>query len=1140
MARCKKCGHKLRKGQAYCPHCGEPVSKRRKKWPFVLTAVLLALIATGSALCLLAPGLLPWSGEDDATTVITQDEPSSESSRALGYVDGDFIQLDNGIASQKASDAQAAKDLLDTLSGVWGMTDVDTELAEPVTQTAQDSTFYTFGQVFNDIPVYGRALKVAALADGTVSGVSGNYLSLGSDFDATARTTKDDAQNAVRSAYGSDALASSVDLVIYSLGGVEPQPAWIVRTEDQLVFVSARDNSVLAAEPLYQSATVSFKTVDGEDARIDVTDRGSGIYALEDPSRSLRGYDADRRVASAVNMTAADEHGNTYTCVTSDTGEPFFVARDGKAYHCEARDDDYYTVTDDQGNVVASYAYITDIAISAQDIDGGNVGSVPVFESTEGGFSSGNAQDAATLYSYVADAIDFVHTVLGRDGFDGVGGNIVCVSNSMLLYKGADSSVNAYTYSTPHMVWILYGKDLNLSYDVVVHEFTHGLENSISGMSGLGEAGALKEAVSDLLASAAEDLANDGTLDGDCDWAMTDMRNLADPLGGFDGANSLPEVYQGTGWANPHDYGSDNGGVHNNSTVISHAGYLMCKGEDLAGDPLTTEQMAHLVYLSLFMLPKDCTFPTFRLLVQNAAQTMVAQGRLTSGQADRVAAAFDKVGVRLSAPLYMVSRRADLKVLDVNNMLYSPYSAVVEPRQAFKTDPFEVTVRDPKEFQRLFISEDDIQRFDVDADEPYSLSVPYYGLYRVTVTDKQDTSKTADVYCFATTSGSDTLVIHTAFGTVRDDSEVSQTSQRLPDERSTRNIALVLDVSGSMAGDPIANVRSAADEFVQTVDRGRIGLVAYNFEARTLRGVGSNRTDLQASIDELSASGGTNIEEGIKAAEQELGDGEDRPIIVLMSDGAPTDGKMGDELISYADELKERGYRIYTVGFNEGADGYQLLKGIASDGCHYEVSASNDLTGFFTDIADEINGTRFMYVRVACPVQVSVTYDGQTLSSAGDSPSTRTDFGTLAFEDVVDQDGNVVEENGIKILRLREGESYDIDFQGTGDGTMDYSIGFVDDQGDYSDFRTFEKVGVTPRTRAQSVAQVSDETRLTVDDDGDGKVDHTYVAAAHETGKLVDSRLFVYLTLGICAALTLLFAALIAKSKVRRLGRKEA
>ena len=42
-----------------------------------------------------------------------------------------------------------------------------------------------------------------------------------------------------------------------------------------------------------------------------------------------------------------------------------------------------------------------------------------------------------------------------------------------------------------------------------------------------------------------------------------------------------------------------------------------------------------------------------------------------------------------------------------------------------------------------------------------------------------------------------------------------------------------------------------------------------------------------------------------------------RNIIVLMSDGEPNEGKQGEDLIAYANEIKESGVLIYTLGFFE-------------------------------------------------------------------------------------------------------------------------------------------------------------------------------------------------------------------------------
>ncbi len=40
-----------------------------------------------------------------------------------------------------------------------------------------------------------------------------------------------------------------------------------------------------------------------------------------------------------------------------------------------------------------------------------------------------------------------------------------------------------------------------------------------------------------------------------------------------------------------------------------------------------------------------------------------------------------------------------------------------------------------------------------------------------------------------------------------------------------------------------------------------------------------------------------------------------KKIIVLMSDGEPNEGKTGDELIEFAETIKNEGIYIYTLGF---------------------------------------------------------------------------------------------------------------------------------------------------------------------------------------------------------------------------------
>jgi bacillolysin/thermolysin len=106
------------------------------------------------------------------------------------------------------------------------------------------------------------------------------------------------------------------------------------------------------------------------------------------------------------------------------------------------------------------------------------------------------------------------------------------------------------------------------SLDVVAHEFTHGLVHGTAQLGGEGESGVLDEAICDLFAC----LITGDWLIGETifhpNGRLTPLRNLQNP------ANS----------GNPETLAQwiKDGDVHLNSTIASHAGFLMAR--DLGGD----------------------------------------------------------------------------------------------------------------------------------------------------------------------------------------------------------------------------------------------------------------------------------------------------------------------------------------------------------------------------------------------------------------------------------------------------------------------------------------------------------------------------------------------------------------------------
>ncbi len=369
----------------------------------------------------------------------------------------------------------------------------------------------------------------------------------------------------------------------------------------------------------------------------------------------------------------------------------------------------------------------------------------------------------------------------------------------------------------------------------------------------------------------------------------------------------------------------------------------------------------------------------------------------------------------------------------------------------------------------------------------------------------------------------------------------------------SRDIVLVLDTSGSMSGTPLNETKAASEKFVETVlkEDASVGIVTYESDAHQVTSFTKHPKLLQNSINSINSGGNTNIEAGLKKAEEMLSQSTaEKKIIVLMSDGEPNEGLLGDNLIAYADELKEQDIYIYTLGFfynmGYGKSSAQLLmEGIASEGCHYEVSDADSLVFFFGDIADHINGQKYIYVRIACPVDVTVSYNGEKLTSKDNLTGSRTSFGTLTFEEndktetdssdtaytpsfgqtaKDDDEEDSGEDTRIKVLRLKDNTDYNIQIEGNGKGTMEYTIGLMDDSGEYTDMRKFPNIKITKKTVIDTVASNASATVLNVDEDGDGDYDLIYMADANGKGRLLDNKYFYI----VCTVTGVSFGLLIA------------
>lgn len=361
--------------------------------------------------------------------------------------------------------------------------------------------------------------------------------------------------------------------------------------------------------------------------------------------------------------------------------------------------------------------------------------------------------------------------------------------------------------------------------------------------------------------------------------------------------------------------------------------------------------------------------------------------------------------------------------------------------------------------------------------------------------------------------------------------------------KSERDVVMVLDASGSMSGDPMDETKEAASKFVDTVlqQDSRVAMISYNNDAYMENDFSNRDTVLKENIQNIDASGGTNTYKAIQMADQKLDSSlAKKKIMLLMTDGLPNDGEMlngsyEEALVQYCEQMKQKGYYIYTLGFfsylydEDKIIPQQMLQDMASPGCHYEVQNAEDLVYFFDDIALQIGGAEYVYIRIACPVDVTVSKNGETLSSAREERSTRTSFGSLTFEGDSDE---------IKVLRLKSDEVYDVDIDGTGEGTMDYAISYMDENGEYTDQRTFSEIPITSSTKIDTNTDGSGSTILELDSDGDGEVDKTYEAEAGGEGKEVETKkpwvLYIAIGCGAAVLTTVIIIVIVACRKRKK------
>lgn len=201
----------------------------------------------------------------------------------------------------------------------------------------------------------------------------------------------------------------------------------------------------------------------------------------------------------------------------------------------------------------------------------------------------------------------------------------------------------------------------------------------------------------------------------------------------------------------------------------------------------------------------------------------------------------------------------------------------------------------------------------------------------------------------------------------------------------SRYTVLVLDVSGSMGGTPMATLKTAAKKFCEQVlkadGENHVAITTYSDDAKTICDFTENLTTLQDSIETIGATNMTNITSGLELADTLLSTIKDtentKKNVLLLSDGLPNEGttlttgnysssdyagyEYANATFKAASTLKAKKepVSIYTLGFFHSlygdnlAFGQRFMKDLQNAG-YYDVVDTADLEFAFGEIADDI------------------------------------------------------------------------------------------------------------------------------------------------------------------------------------------
>lgn len=592
--------------------------------------------------------------------------------------------------------ANEAIDLLANSEEAFGYQNALSELTVKSTSSVDGDCYYRLQQNYMSIPVYGKSVVCVTDKDGNVTSITGNAIDIKKDGDFSILITVEQVNQAIRNYF---VQTNGSELVFDQIDSLDREMLCIYVEEE-------------SSDPhlAYCIDIGGFELiVDTEDAMVL-----SCVPTMFQESQSSIGY------------------------MASDREKKY-------GFPVEKKEDDHYVMHDiAKGLTVYSFNWETSYIDSHFYAE-----KAKLVESHDNIFGNSEVEKdfqfekGANLLMAVSEIQDVFAELGFKPSFSGI---------DLYYNDGFDYGKNALggIIKGRGVISIGFQRD-SIELDVFAHEYTHIVSDQIVNWIGSSENGALNEAFSDIFG---EIIAYVVTQDEKkLDWKIHDVggvaRDMANP-----NANHNPSYYlYDENWVDSANLGKDRGGTHINSTVITHAAYLMWNGGEKGekDKKISPSDLARLWYRAMLMTPADCNFYECRKLVELAATTM----NFTVEQIQGISEAFDAVGIFSSEEKafqaqFVLGMNGTLIVYGGDGEPYSDYSLKID---GYKND-FVLFEHNPRYTRTVSVHSQD----------PYKLNLPS-GAYVFTISDNKNPEVTKSFnVCIKKDSTNEEARVYTHFG----------------------------------------------------------------------------------------------------------------------------------------------------------------------------------------------------------------------------------------------------------------------------------------------------------------------------------------------------------------------------------------